>query len=93
MAKKEMKSKKQWAPQNKSCANQKAEMFLQTKALDKFKEGMELSQFCNETLTKAEETVRAMITVNAEGKEAQSYGEGCYSTTSTRRSTSLNAAD
>ena len=35
-------------------------------ALDKFK----LSQFCNETLTKAEETVRAMITVNAEGKEA-----------------------
>ena len=39
-------------------------------ALDKFKEGMELSQFCNETLTKAEETVRAMITVNAEGKEA-----------------------
>ena len=39
-------------------------------ALDKFKEGMELSQFCNETLTKAEETVRSMITVNAEGKEA-----------------------
>ena len=39
-------------------------------ALDKFKEGMELSQFCSETLTKAEETVRAMITVNAEGKEA-----------------------
>ena len=42
----------------------------QIEALDKFKEGMELSQFCNETLTKAEETVRAMITVNAEGKEA-----------------------
>ena len=32
-------------------------------ALDKFKEGMELSQFCNETLTKAEETVSKMIVV------------------------------
>ena len=59
-------------------------------ALDKFKEGMELSQFCNETLTKAEETVRAMITVNAEGKEAKSYGEVCHSTTSKRRSHSIS---
>ena len=39
-------------------------------AIAKFQEGMALSQYCNETLTKAEETVRAMITVNAEGKEA-----------------------
>ena len=32
-------------------------------AIAKFQEGMALSQYCNETLTKAEETVRAMITV------------------------------
>ena len=39
-------------------------------ALEQIVRQLELSQFCNETLTKAEETVRAMITVNAEGKEA-----------------------
>lgn len=32
-------------------------------ALEKFKEGIELSQYCNETLAKAEETVSQMITV------------------------------
>lgn len=32
-------------------------------ALAKFKEGIELSQFCNETLMKAEETVSQMITI------------------------------
>lgn len=30
-------------------------------ALEKFQTGMELSQFCNETLTKAEETVQKMM--------------------------------
>ena len=32
-------------------------------AIAKFKEGMALSQYCNETLTKAEETVSKMIVV------------------------------
>ena len=32
-------------------------------AIAKFQEGMALSQFCNETLTKAEETVSKMIVV------------------------------
>ena len=32
-------------------------------AIAKFQEGMALSQYCNETLTKAEETVRKMIVV------------------------------
>ena len=35
-------------------------------AIAKFQEGMELSQFCNETLTKAEETVSKMIVVKEE---------------------------
>ena len=32
-------------------------------AIAKFQEGMALSQYCNETLTKAEETVSKMIVV------------------------------
>ncbi len=32
-------------------------------AIAKFQEGMTLSQYCNETLTKAEETVSKMIVV------------------------------
>lgn len=32
-------------------------------AIAKFQEGMSLSQYCNETLTKAEETVSKMIVV------------------------------
>lgn len=32
-------------------------------AIAKFQEGMALSQYCNETLTKAEETVNKMIVV------------------------------
>ena len=32
-------------------------------AIEKFQEGMALSQYCNETLTKAEETVSKMIVV------------------------------
>ena len=32
-------------------------------AIAKFQEGMALSQYCNETLTKAEETVGKMIVV------------------------------
>ena len=32
-------------------------------AIAKFQEGMALSQYCNETLTKAEETVSKMIIV------------------------------
>ena len=32
-------------------------------AIAKFQEGMALSQYCNETLTKAEETVSNMIVV------------------------------
>lgn len=32
-------------------------------AIAKFQEGMALSQYCNETLTKAEETVSKMIAV------------------------------
>ena len=93
MAKKEMKFEEAMGALEQIVRQLESGNVPLDEALDKFKEGMELSQFCNETLTKAEETVRAMITANAEGKEAESYGEGCYSTTSTRRSTSLNAAD
>lgn len=32
-------------------------------AIAKFQEGMALSQYCNETLTKAEETVSKMIVI------------------------------
>ncbi len=53
-------------------------------ALDKFKKYGD-EYFCNETLTKAEETVRSMITVNAgRGKRHSRMSEGCYSTPTRR---------
>ena len=70
MAKKEMKFEEAMGALEQIVRQLESGNVPLDEALDKFKEGMELSQFCNEALTKAEETVRAMITVNAEGKEA-----------------------
>lgn len=70
MAKKEMKFEEAMGALEQIVRQLESGNVPLDEALDKFKEGMELSRFCNETLIKAEETVRAMITVNAERKEA-----------------------
>jgi len=63
MAKKEMKFEEAMGALEQIVRQLESGNVPLDEAIAKFQEGMALSQYCNETLTKAEETVSKMIVV------------------------------